>query len=362
MSIDTQSITDRKLFRNILKQFFFDKSCFINNPWGNAEVRFLSSEGEYVQLHSPGFDEDPKNCMVFTRNYNNIIFVYLKFCGKKTENIYLFNPTKFQIIETERKDERCYLEKDRNNRSTIFITNFISQTSIINSLNLHQKKIKRIEEIIGYDTSHEFEYIKVYFYNYGRDDPRMNYFCNNKIPIFIQDINFVNDQNTVIIENYMKYIYKTDSYLNNHKRLISEISVPVMFNSWIPYGYVQINNSTPLTTSSVEHAVCLASFIDDSIKRENIFSVSRDKLDISDISKNGIGIIFSNKKYIPYYLKDSFVLLDIFFPSSLKTSILADVRHLEIMQNKTIKAGFRIREMDDEGRYNFDSFLSSINT
>ena len=164
------------------------------------------------------------------------------------------------------------------------------------------------------------------------------------------------------IKYYKNFIMKSDSFLKDHKHITSEISVPILLNNKIPYGYIQINQRSSLSVSTIPQIIRLASLVDDLVKRTKIFSASEDKLLVSDISKNGMGIVFNNKKYIPYYRKDSYVSLDVLFPSAKKASILANVRHLEMMKNRTIRVGFEIKEMDNNSRSNYEHFLCTIDS
>ena len=78
--------------------------------------------------------------------------------------------------------------------------------------------------------------------------------------------------------------------------------------------------------------------------------------------RHGLDTIVSIYTNIPYYKKDNYVSLDIIFPSSKTASVLADVKHLEMMQNKIIKVGFEIKDMDTASLKNYEHFLGSINT
>jgi hypothetical protein len=353
-----KTITDRNLFQNILKKFFLNKNCFIYSANGNIEVSFLPSSDGLVNLKIPFHPEEHKNCVAFTRSRNNVIFVFLKYCGKKSDDIMLFNPAKFQVMSVERKDERRSLIENTGDKSLLYITNFISDIIIGDSLTNQGTILKRIKEIIEYDHLNEYEYLKVFFWNESESDPRMKFFYSNRNHLFIQDINV--DYGDNIFKYYKNNILTNDPYLKNHKELISEISVPIFFNYKIPYGYIQVNKSSPFHNSKISIIKRIASVVDELAKKNNLFSVLNDKLLVSDISKKGVGIVFNNQKYIPYYKKDSYVSMDLLLPQLKKASILADVRHLEMMNNKVIKVGFEIKDMDTVSQGNYERFLGSI--
>ncbi len=359
MTDGMEIITDRSLFKNILDRFFFNRTSYIHSQKGNIEVTFVDSSNGLVKLQMPVSIEEPKNCIAFTRQGQNIIFVFLKLCEQKTKNVFLFNPAKFQVMRAERMETRESLVKASKHISLIYITRFISDKIINTLLRGQEDKLKRVKEIIKYDNYKKFEYLRIYFCNEGIDDARMKYFISSRTPILIRD--FSSQSNDEDCFMYYKNMIKiNDSYLQKHSEFISEISVPVLFDSKIPYGYIQVNKSSPFPASAVPYVERLAVLADQLIRRNKIFPVPDDKLLVSDVSQKGIGVVFKNQKYIPYYKKDSSVSLVMLLPKSKKASILADVRHLEVMQNKVIKVGFEIKDMDNVSRDNYDRFLSSI--
>jgi hypothetical protein len=355
---NVKTITDRNMFHNLLKKFFYNKNSFVYSSDGNIEVSFLPSTDGLVNLKTSLQPEDQKNCVAFTRYKNNVIFVFLKYCGRKSDDILLFNPAKFQVMSVERKDERKSLIESYSDKSLLYITNFISDTIIGNSLTTQGAILKRIKEVIEYDHVNEYEYLRIFFWNESASDPRMKYFYSNRSHIFIPDISL--DYGDSIFNYYKNNIFINDPYLNKHKELISEISVPILFNSKIPYGYIQVNKTKPFANSKISIIKRLASTVDEMARNSNLFSVLNDKLLVSDISKKGVGIVFNNQKYIPFYKMDSYVAMDLLLPQLKKASILADVRHLEMMQNKLVKVGFEIKDMDTVSQDNYEHFLGSI--
>ncbi|MBN2403027.1 MAG: hypothetical protein JXN64_11590 [Spirochaetes bacterium] len=353
-----KTITDRNLFQNILKKFFYNRISFIYSQKANIEVQFLDTPDGLVNIQIPFDMEEQKNCIAYTRNENNIIVVFLKYVSHKTKDILVFNPAKFQVMSVERKDERRSIIEAGIDKSLLYITNFITDKIIGSSLTSQEKILKRIKEIIEYDHLKEYEYLKIFFWNENISDPRMKFFFTNRNHIFIPDMTF--ESGDYIYRYYLNNIYNQDAYLKTHKELISEISVPILFDLKIPYGYIQVNKYTPFPKSSVTLIKRLASIVDELAKKSNLFSVSNDKLLVSDISKTGVGIVFNNQKYIPYYKKDSYVSMDLLLPHYKKASMLADVRHLEMMHNKTIKVGFEIKDMDSASRDNYEKFLGLI--
>ena len=57
----------------------------------------------------------------------------------------------------------------------------------------------------------------------------------------------------------------------------------------IPYGYIQVNNSSPLKESSMHEVKKMALIINELLIKHGMFPQAEEKLIVTDISKNGIG-------------------------------------------------------------------------
>jgi len=73
-----------------------------------------------------------------------------------------------------------------------------------------------------------------------------------KRPIFVSDLTKLPQEKDQRNYNlYVNEIYSKDFYLQNRKQYISEASVPILYKAKIPYGYIQTNNTTPLSDSAL---------------------------------------------------------------------------------------------------------------
>jgi hypothetical protein len=359
MASGIETITDRSMFKNILDRFFFNKTSFVYSQNGNIEVKFINTADGLVKIQMPLFTGEPKNCIAFTRNGKNVIFVFLKLCEQKTKDIFVFNPAKFQVVTAARKDTRKSLVNNGRDDHIVYVTNLISDKNIQKFLAGQENKLKRNKEIIEYDNYKDFEYLKIFFCSESIDDARMKYFYGNRSAFFIRDFLSGNEDDKPFLY-YKNFIHKADPFLKKHNEYISEISAPILLGSKIPYGYIQVNKTSPFQSSVVIRVQKMAFQANEINKKNNLFPESADKLLVSDVSEKGIGVVFKNQKFLQYYKKDNRVSFDMLLPKEIKASMLADVRHLEMMQNKIIKLGFEIKDMDNISRDHYQKFLSSI--
>jgi hypothetical protein len=264
----------------------------------------------------------------------------------------------FQIISNPRKEERIELG---TGKSVLFITNLISDYILQNSLALSLKKVENIKEILRFDLEKRFPYIKIYFMNEGMSDPRMKYFYENPVPLFVPNMNAQPDAKfEKQFNTYINEIYAKDYLLQNRKNLIAEIAVPVLYHGKIPYGYIQVNSDKPLTDGIFSVIKRLGVVADELFKKYKLFLPETDKLLIADASLSGIGIVFKERKYIRYFKEGSYVIGDILLPNGTKANALCIVRNIALMENKIIKVGCQIKDIDALSEVHYHEYLESV--
>lgn len=357
MNKEIRTITERDKFDNILNQFHSSK-VFVKSKSGNIEVTYLGQREGHTALHFP-MNITPSNCSIFTRSGDDILISYLSFHEKKNEEVFLFDPYKIQIVTSPRYDRRKALSFD--SKDIIFATNIISDSLIKESLDKKNILVRKIKEAIQNNKKNDFEYLKIFFSNEEVNDPRLKFFHDYRIPIVLSDyMKKEISQSERLLKLYLDNIYSKDNALQNMKNLRSEISIPITYNNKIPYGYIQANSSMPMAKSSLQSLKSTAVFAENKIKESKIFSEYTHKFLVSDISARGLGIVFKEKDYLPIYKTGNHVSLDMSLPQRKKASILADVRHVDILSNNIIKVGFYIKNMDDRSSENYNKFLRIV--
>ena len=103
-----------------------------------------------------------------------------------------------------------------------------------------------------------------------------------------------------VFNYYKNNIYVNDNMLaDNH--FISEISIPILYRMKVPYGYVQVNSRFPFKESSMQPVKKIAIVVNELLIKHSLFPQAEEKIMVSDVSKNGIGLKFKDKKCIKYF-------------------------------------------------------------
>ncbi|MCP4760578.1 MAG: hypothetical protein GY870_02280 [archaeon] len=352
-----RTIKDRNTFDKIIEKFFINKPVYIKTAEGNIKVDFLDSHNALTKIKFPLNAKIPEDCLFLSTYKNNLIYAHMKLCGDEGMNTHLFNPTMFQVISDSRKNVREHVNNNGDQKNIVFVTNIISDFIIQNSLILENEKVARIKEKMQYELGEKYKHVKLYFSHEGMNDARMKYFHTERRPIFISDRLIKKNLRDDNLNFYLRNIYMEDNYLKKRPNIISEIAVPVFYNSMIPYGYIQINDTSPLKIASLKAMKRMAYVVEDLADKLKIFSVFEKKILVYDVSKDGLGIVFKDENLIPHYKENSYVYLDMILPWNKKASILADVKHLVKLDNQTIKVGFGIKDMDNISSMNYNKFL-----
>ena len=363
MADQIKTISDKTVFEKIYNKFFQNNNVFLKTKNGDIKLQFFGYSNDTVAFKIPYIKNLSGNCLIFTRSGNNTIHSIVRFSEKQEDNIFLFVTEKFQIIFRARGEERKPLEglDKGTSKSIILATNFISYSIIQNTLAMQAKKIEGIKEYITKEMSQAFNSIKIFFCNEGKGDSRMQYFLNNKRPIFIPQINTNSASGSAEKYNfYINSIYARDSFLKSKTEFISEISVPILYKLKMAYGYIQLNNKNILTSSTLSLAKNFAVSIDELLNKEKIFPRSEEKLIVSNMSKNGIGVVFKDRKHIRYFKENNLVHFDILLPANKTASIMALVRNITLFENNIIMVGCSIEEIDALSEVNYDEFLETL--
>jgi hypothetical protein len=115
-----------------------------------------------------------------------------------------------------------------------------------------------------------------------------------------------------------------------------------------------------MTDSALASIKRTAIMVEEMFNKQRVFPMSGEKLLVSDVSKRGLGIVFKERRFIRYFKENSYVYLDIMLPDNKKASCLAVVKNIGILENKIIKIGCEIRELDALGEVNYEEFLSTL--
>jgi len=351
-----KTVTDKSQFQFLLDNFFSGNPVYIKTSNGSLNLQYLGYSDGNVAFRIPLVKSLPENVVVFTRYKTNNIYLSMKHV-ERNEDTFIFIPIKFQIISESRKEDRKLVGIE-GGKSIIYMNNLISDYNIERSLSTAQKKIDKIKEIAEFELKKKFDYFKIVFMHEAKADNRLKHILNTSKPIYMSNLNVDPEQDKEEEYNfYVNTIYKGDISLSSRNRYISEATVPVMYNKIIPYGYLQVNSSQPLSDGMFEVCRRMAIVIDQLLIKNKLFSPMEERFLVADLSKNGMGFVFREKRHIRNFQEKGKICFDIMLPTQKKAVIGAIVRNISFLENGIIKVGCEISNMDDTSRANYEEFI-----
>ena len=358
--MELQTITQRNLFERYFRQFFQKNNTFVKSQTGNVEVNYLGYFKGIAALHFPITLNNPHYCILFSRLYENIGVASMNFFSQKDRDILLFSPQKFQIITKPRAGERHSL--GINNQSIVLMNSVMTENVIHESLSNKKDRVRAITETIEFQKKDNFNYMKLFFLHYDKNDLRMKFFKRGNSILAIDNIH----QKPVAYENsiksfYLNNIYKRDSELKNREELVSEVSVPLLYNRSLPFGYIQVNSSSRLTKSHMSIIQRMAILAQDMTRELKLFSDVTQRFLLSDVSQRGFSVVFKDKRFVKIFKENDLVFSELQFYGKKKAHLLSSVRHIDLLSNGNIKIGFMLMNSDETSKAVYNNFLNSVN-
>ena len=350
-----KTVTDKAQFQFLLDNFFSGNPVYIKTSSGSLNLQYLGYSYGNVAFRIPLVKSLPENVVVFTRYKTNTIYLSMKHVERNADT-FVFIPLNFQIISESRKEDRKLVGIE-GGKSIIYMNNLISDYNIERALSTSQKKIDKIKEIAEFELKKKFDYFKIVFMHESKGDNRLKYVLSTSKSIFMSNLNVDPDPGKEEEYNfYVNNIYKADISLSSRNRYISEATVPIMYNKIIPYGSLQVNSSQPLSDGMFEVCRRMAIVIDQLLIKNKLFSPMEERFLVADLSKNGMGFVFREKRHIRNFQENGKLCFDIMLPTQKKSVIGAIVRNISFLENGIIKVGCEINSMDETSRTNYEEF------
>lgn len=357
MADQIKTVTDKGQFQFILDNFFKDHQVFIKTNSGSISLQYLGYSEGNVAFRIPHVKSIPENVVVFTRHKDHTIYLSMRHV-ERSEDTFVFIPIKFQILSESRKEDRKLVHIE-GGKSIIYMNNLINDYIIERGLSTADKKIDKIKEIAEFELKKKFDHVKIVFIHEAKSDIRLKHVLTVSKTIFISNLNVNPDPGSEEDFNYyINNIYKADISLSSRNQYVSEVTVPIFYNGLIPYGYIQVNSSLPISDGMAEVCRRMSIVVDQLLKKNAIFFPLETKFLVADLSTNGIGFVFREKKFLRYFQENSKVSFDIMLPTRKKVFMGALIRNINFMENNVIKIGCELSSMDETSRANYDEFIS----
>ncbi len=353
-----KTVTDKSQFQFLLDNFFKSAPVFIKTSSGSINLQYIGYSDGHVAFRIPLVKSSPENVVVFTRYKTNTIYLSMKYL-ERSEDTFIYIPLKFQIISESRKEDRKLVGIE-GGKSIMYLNNFITDYIIERGLATADKKIDKVKEFAEFELKKKFDLVKIVFINETKSDNRLKHIVSTSKPIYMPNLNVDPDSaNEEEYNFYINHIYKSDISLSSRNKYVAEITVPIMYNDVIIYGYLQVNSSQPVTDGMYAVVRRMSIALNQLMVKHQLFFPLEDRFLVADISQNGMSFVFKEKKYLRFFEEGTKVNFDILLPTQKKALVGAVIRNITFLENRIIKTGCEIFKMDDTSKANYDEFIES---
>lgn len=357
-SESVKNITDRNSLSELYSTLFMGRDVFLKADGINIKVNFIKFNNGKIYLDIPIENYDVKRTAIYTRNMEEIAYSHIIPSGME-EKYYVFDTEGSQIFFAPRKERRVQVQAAQGKKSVIsqLISNFVIKESLMQN----QARVDWLRHEISAKIASKYDQIKIFFLGDRNTDTRMSWIMDDRESIFIRNVGFDGEQedNETDVTSYMQNIYYNDQDLVNGK-MVSEISVPLLYKIMMPFGYIQVNHTSPLDEENLFMLKRLGMAFSESISKDNIlFNPSVDTISISDLSMNGLGMIFKERSLARHFKEDALVMFTAYLPDSKNASILCRVANITLT-DKWYRVGCRIENIDSEGESHYKKFLQAV--
>lgn len=352
-SESVKNITDRNTLSDLYSSLFIGRDVFLKSDGINIKVNFVKFNNGKIYLDIPVEHFDTKRTAIYTRNIEEVAYSHIIPVGME-ENYYVFETEGSQIFFAPRKEKRIQMEAAPGKKTVIsqLISNFVIKESLIQN----QSRVDWLRHEISGKISEEYSHIKVFFLGDKNSDSRMSWIMDDRDTIFIRDINSGSETG---MSSYMNNIYYHDTELPD-RNIVSEITVPLLYKMMMPFGYIQVNHSSPLTEEDLFMIKRLGMAFSESISKDNtLFTPSEDTITISDLSFKGLGIVFKEQSLAKHFREDALVIFTAYLPENNIASILCRVANITL-SGKWYRVGCSIENIDSEGDAHYGKFLQTV--
>ncbi|HPS57545.1 MAG TPA: hypothetical protein PK514_05510 [Spirochaetota bacterium] len=354
MNPEVKKITDRKIMYDYLKKLFTRKMVFLKTKELNIETSsFVFNEDGVIFTLAEPVAED--NVSLYIRNGNELLLARALIVSR-SGNEYKCTVSEMLIMNIPRKEERIKATVTTNG-GNVYISNIISDFTLKQNFEDNKRKILALKDDLEAKLGKKYEKVTVYAVSEQKNDLRMNYFIKERKPYFIKDVTQRCDDDPQY-KYYIDTIYHEEHESN--RRMISEIAVPFLYRYMMPFGYLRVNESKPLTdedySSLKKTGMSISTYFTND---KSIIKSSSDRIYITDLSMTGLGVIFKERAYIRHFRENSLVIFTVYMPGDRTSVVMCEVKNITILKNGVYRVGCSIMNFDAIGEVNYTEYLET---
>lgn len=354
MNPEVKKITDRNIMYDYLKKLFTRKPVYLKTKELNIETSsfVFNEDGVVFTLVEPVADD---SISLYIRNGNELLIARALIVSRSGLE-HKCTVSEILIMNIPRKEERINASVT-NDGGNVYISNIISDFTLKENFEDNKRKILALKDDLEEKLGSKYEKVKIYAVSDQKNDLRMTYFLKERKPYIIKNVTERCDDDPQY-KYYVDTIYSEEHEAN--RRMISEIAVPFLYRYMMPFGYLRVNGTKPLTdedySSLKKTGMSISTFFTND---KSIIRSSADRIYITDLSMTGLGVIFKERIMIKHFREESLVIFTVFMPGNSTSVLMCEVKNITILKNGVYRVGCSILNFDAIGEVNYSAYLDS---
>ncbi len=363
MNHNANTVFDKKSIKEIFENRLALLKVFVKINGISIPIKSFKYENDCVTISINQHEIEADKIIIYAQNNEKVIASHANLKVKNDDNTYVFEPCDIIIFDANRKEERSIVGIRNLNTVTspIYITNMISDFLINESFMASRKRVDFIKEVLMKKISLDNALTKITLLNELHNDERMKFFMTERKPYFFNNLKDVFDSEKLKtdpdLKRYAFSIYPSDPTLEDMK-IISEISVPLLYKFMLPFGYIKATSQTALTDSDFTMIRKFGMSVSTLFSNDkNLIKSSDEKIAVIDLSIHGLGIVFKEKRMIKHFKDNSLIVFTVFLPEEKQATMLCIVRNISLIRNFIYRVGCEILNIESIGEVNYSEYL-----
>jgi hypothetical protein len=357
---ETQTITSRQRIKEIFDTFFIDKPVYLKYGKKDIRVKCYSCINGKVMAGIPFVKVIPDPVIIYSSIGNKIINLHLKKTGRAEFDVTYFDVIKCTLIVPARSFERYKISHNKDHRKVAYITGFITETILENSLMFESKKIGSIFNYAETELRKHFSSVRFLTKNVAQNDIRMQYVAQRRRGIVVKKLNDESPEDREGYDFYMKNIFSREKSVKSGSLPFSEAVIPLTYRNKIPYGYLSITKEITMSKSDLTLAENFVKSIEQFLLKQEVFPVVPENIIVNEVSLRGMSVLQYDKKNLRHFKIGNQFCCDLVFPENKKIHLLSRIRHNSPDGDGVVRTGFEIEKIDDNHIQDFKDYVGSF--
>ncbi|HNV46824.1 MAG TPA: hypothetical protein PLE73_05840 [Spirochaetota bacterium] len=369
MSSNDTCITDRDEIERIIDTIFTNRDLFLRMDDVNQQVEMKEYRDGSVTLRTLERLSTADPCVLFARLDDKL------YCARITPTFdpsmavvvdnrfeYPFSLQMVQVITAARREERTSLASpSAGERPAIIITNLVSDTLLKDCFTAGRDWVEYFKDAIRGKFTDRYSFARVCFLHERFADERMKFFYRERTPLYIENLRETpaTEAGKTLYQFYKITIFQKDKGLNT-RTTVSEASVPLFYKGVYPLGYLQVNNTSPITQEEFVMIRKVGASASEALSAAKIITAAVDRLVVVDVSAGGLAVAFKDKSLLKYFKDGNYLFFTMLLPEGRSASMLVIVRNISMTRNNITRVGCQIVEIDALGQAHYDEFLETM--